>query len=356
MVSTSTQAKKAFHLCWGDNSKERLTLAGVAERNLIITGAIQLDYGRPAFEAYFLDRGSIASEFELDCSKEWLLLISSFAYVNYGSDAIKELENQFGCSLVEQVKLHTASQSVVLDWTERLMKAVDYEIIYRPHPSEKVDDRLKKMQVHYPRFHVIPNYSVKQWAKVSDKTNLWISTSNAELSAMGIDYAIVRPVPIPAELEVESMREESFITDYDAFFQYNTSGADGFSISPSERMKKLSHYYSYDENVPSYVKVADCLEKIIKTDCGATYYFSFSQQIRFGWQELKKLVISFIMEKYQNKPYHTRVSRLPLKQIIRNNIIRNLDNHAQEKQTEAAMLQYMENEVPPQNSARNTYN
>ena len=261
LVSTSNQAGKAIHLCWGDNSRERLIAERVDEKNLFVTGAVQLDYGRPAFDSYYFTRESIASEFNLNQSKKWILFISSFSYSNCGDEAIKQLEKQFSYSFAEQVKLHKDSQAIILDWIEGLLETNDCEFIYRPHPAENVDDRLKKMQSDCSRFHVISDYSVKQWAKVSDKANLWFSTSNAELSSMGIDYAIIRPIPIPAKLEVESMREESFITDYDAFCEYNTTKSNG-SVSPAERLQKLTRYYSYDADKPSYIRVADCLEQI----------------------------------------------------------------------------------------------
>lgn len=342
MVTTSGQAKNAYHLCWGVNSKERLISDGVDEKNLFITGAIQLDYGRPAFAAYYLDRESIASEYHLDLSKRWLLFISSFAYVNYGDEAIKKLEKQFNYSLDEQIKLHKESQSIVLDWIEQLLQRVDCEFIYRPHPSENVDDRLKNMEADYPHFHVISRRSVKQWAKVSDNVNLWISTSNAEVLAMGIDYAIVRPIPIPDELEVESMREESFISDYDAFFHYNTSVSNGVNTLSSERMRKLSRYYSYDAAIPSYVRVADCLEHILNSTYGADYHFTLKQRFVFGWRELKKRVISLIMEAYQDKQYQMLVDKLPIRRIIKNNIKKNIDKYIQGKLLETAMLKHME--------------
>lgn len=341
MVATSGQATNAYHLCWGVNSKERLLSDGVVEKNLFITGAIQLDYGRPSFAAYYLDRESIASELHLDPSEKWILLVSSFAYVNYGNEAIRRLEEEFNCNLDEQVQLHKDSQSAVLDWIERLLQQTDCEFIYRPHPSEKVDDRLKSMGASYPHFHIISSHSVKQWAKVSDKVNLWISTSNAEISAMGIDYAIIRPIPILAEIEVETMQGEEFITNYDDFFQYNTSTSNWVNNLSVEQMKKLSRYYSYDVAVPSYVRVADCLEHILKSTYGAAYHFSLKQHFIFGWREFKKCVISLIMEIYQDKPYRIIIDGLPTKKVIKKNIRKNLDKYTQGKLMESVVLQYM---------------
>jgi len=341
MAVTSYQAKKAFHLCWGENSKERLISEGVDEKNIFVTGAIQLDYGRSIFAYYYLDRESIALEFKLDPLKKWILFISSFAYVSYGDGALRQLEEQFSCSLDEQVKLHINSQSIILDWIERLLFETDCEFIYRPHPSENVDDRLKSMESRYPNFHVIPNYSVKQWAKISDKVNIWMSTSNAELSAMGVDYAIVRPIPVKFDLEVESMREESFITNYGDFFCYNSLISNRVSVLPAERIKKLSSYYSYDEDVPSYVRTADCLELILKYSQGANFHFTLKQRIIFTWREIKKLLISFIIELYQIRRFQKILDVLPLKQIIKNNIKTNSEKYIKAKEIEKATLKYM---------------
>ena len=201
--------------------------------------------------------------------------------------------------------------------------------------------RLLSMQDEYINFHIISSYSVKQWVKVADKVNLWISTSNAEVLAMGKECAINRPIPIPDELDVESMRGKLFITDYNSFFEYNTFLSDKITTSTAEQMKGLSNYYSYNNEIPSYVRIVDSLEQIIKSKKEATYRFSFKQHIVFGWREVKKRTISLIMEICRDRQSETLVNRLPLKKNIKDNIIEKLQIYKGAKQTEEIMMQYM---------------
>ena len=172
LTKTSGQALKARHMCWGENSRSRLVNQGAAKEDVVTLGAIQMDYGRPIFKDYYLSKEKFAKQYGLDKKKRWNLLISSFAYANYGDESIKVLEASFGCSLAQLVESHRESQRLTLDWVENLLKVSDSEFIYRPHPSERVDLRLKAMVERYPHFHVISDHSVKQWATVCDKVNL----------------------------------------------------------------------------------------------------------------------------------------------------------------------------------------
>ncbi len=341
MVSISEQAKKAYHICWGKNSKERLISAGVNEELLTITGAIQLDYGCSILQNYFFNKEKIAQEFGLDSSKNWILLISSFAYANYGDKAIKKLETQFNYSLDENVKLHKISQLLTLDWVEQLLQTVDCEFIYRPHPSENITERIKVLESKYNHFHVISKYSVKQWVKVCEKINIWISTSNAEILSMGGDFAIVRPIPIPDKHEVESMRGEAVISDCDSFIRYNSDILTVVKDSSSEKMSKLSNYYLYNSEYPAYINVANFLEQLLKTNSGETYHFSLKQYCSYSWLELKKRIISLVMELGQKQRLRFIITKIPLKTVIKSNIIHGIEKSMQAKLLEKMMIDYL---------------
>lgn len=341
MCAICGQSEKAIHICWGENSKQRLSASGISLENLFITGAIQMDFGRKIFSEYYIPREGISEEFELNVEKKWILFISSFAYANYGEAAIKQLEKQFNCSLTDQVKLHILSQQITLDWIEQLLKTIDCEFIYRPHPSENTTQRLVDMSKKYTKFHIFRKYSVKQWAKVCDKINLWISTSNAEILAMGKNYNILRPISVPDNLEVESMHNETFVTDLDTFIALNSSNEDDDNRTVHERKKRLSKYYSYDPDYPSYVKVTDVLEQVYKSDFGDAYHFSIGQWLRFGNKELRKAVISFIMEKQLKAHNRDVISKLPLKGAIKRNLHNALKKYREGKTIEATTLKYM---------------
>lgn len=340
LTSTTGQALNACHMCWGENSRNRLVEAGVPEENVAIVGAIQMDYGHPLFNDYYLSREAIAKQHGLDASKKWNLLVSSFAYANYGEASIRAMEKELNLSMTETVEMHKLSQRLTLDWVETLLQTADCEFIYRPHPSEKVDERLRAMAEKYPHFHVISESSVKQWARVCDKVNLWISTSNAELLSMGVDFAIIRPTEIPAEQEVESMRSETFITDCDAFIQYNTSDTNT-AAAIGEKLKNISHFYSYDPDYPAYKRTADYLEQVLKSNKGQCYRFTAKQRLKETLTALKRYYVSTLARKCYLSGSMKPAQHAPLKQAIKRNIEQAIQKRESKEKLENAMLDYL---------------
>lgn len=339
MAAIAGQSKKASHICWGENQKVRLSESGIGGSRLPVTGAIQMDYGRPLFQDYYLDRDHLAQDFSLNRSKRWFLLISSFPYANYNDADLKKLEARFGTFVLDVAALHRRAQAAILEWVQQLLKIADCEFIYRPHPSENLTQQLKDMEAQYPNFHIISTHSVKQWAKVCDKVNLWISTSNAEIAAMGVDYLVLRPEPIPSDLEVESMGKETIITDCASFIRENlreTSAND-----TAAKLQNLSWFYSYDPETPAYIKVADYLEQVLKTDTRTDYSFSWKQRVSYGYQELKQLVVSFLLKQQLTHPQTDYYRHLPLRDAVKDNLRAQVENTRTAKAVEGKTLQYM---------------
>lgn len=341
LARTEGQALNAYHMCWGENSCNRLVGEGVPVDHVAVVGAVQMDYGQPLLKDYYLPRESIASQYGLDESKKWNLLISSFAYANYGDDAIRRMEKELSLSMAKYVELHKQSQRLTLDWVEELLRLSDCEFIYRPHPSENVDERLNRMAKEYPHFHIISELSVKQWARVCDKVNLWISTSNAELLSMGVDFAIVRPVEIPADFEVESMRNETFITDSEAFIRYNTSFTGENAASVADKMEKISHFYSYNPDYPAYMRTADYLEQVLKSKEGQCYHFSAKQHLQQMISALKRYVVSTVARKCYTSGNMEPARYLSIRPSIKRNIELAIKKRESKEKLEKEMTAYI---------------
>ena len=332
---------KASHLCWGENSFKRLVDCGVKPEHLPVTGAIQLDYGRELFKNYYLPREEISRQYGLDNSKRWCLFVSSFGYANYDENGIREQVKLFGEHILNLVKMHKASQSIVLDWIEKLLSSIDCEFIYRPHPSENLCARLNEIQKNHSNFHIISDYSVNQWAKVADSVNLWYSTSNAEIVSLGVNYEIIRPIKIPDELEIESMRQEKHITSCDDFVRFN-EGDWRLSYDIQQRRDMLRYYYSNISNdFSACEKIIDYIESLIKDEKIMSFKFKFSETLRYEKLEISKRVISFIMETQIRYPRYRFIEKLPLKKIIRKNLVRKVDLYYQMLETQRKMDDYL---------------
>ena len=53
LTDTRGEAEKAYHICWGENAQNRLHRNGIPKELLPITGAMQMDYGRPEMKEYY---------------------------------------------------------------------------------------------------------------------------------------------------------------------------------------------------------------------------------------------------------------------------------------------------------------
>ena len=243
-------------------------------------------------------------------------------------------------SMTEYVALHQESQRKTLDWIEKLLSVSDCEFIYRPHPSENVDVRLNQMVKKYPHFHIISDRSVKQWAQVCDKVNLWASTANAEILALGVDFAIVRPIEVPADYEVESLWCEDFITDCAAFIQFNTTYTDEKNAI-AEKLKRMERFYSYDPDYPAYKRTADYLEQVLKSETGQSYHFTVKQHLKEAITGIKRYIISVLTHKCYVSKSMKPVQHLPLKNAIKQNMKRAIERREDKERLENAMLDYL---------------
>lgn len=342
LTATSGWSLSAKHLCWGEHARQRLLRDGATPQNLYVTGAIQMDYGRPRFHAYYHSRKALAEEYGLDPERPWHLLISSFAYANYGEENIAALEAQFHCSMTELVQVHRDSQRLTLDWIERFLKAHPDEFIYRPHPSEKNAPRLAEMETAYPNFHVIREYSVKQWAIAADHNYLWISTSLAEITAMGRACHILRPIPIPPDLEVENMRELPKITTLEGFLAAASADTDGECLT----MTSMEPFYHYDPAVPAYIRVADTLEQILHEPEGQQFSFSASEHHSMENTKLRRCIVSRITDLSLAHPDADFLKFLPIKPVIKKNIRKAMLEYRRGQEMEHHILQYMADSEP----------
>lgn len=301
LAETQGQAKKVNHVCWGRASKDRLIKVGISIKNLKVTGAIQLDFGRKEFEYYYKTREELSGEFKIDSSKKWILYISSFAYATYSPDDIERLEQKWNMSYSEMYEISKISRVKTLEWIKELLSNnSEIVFIYRPHPSEKIDDELLNYKEIYNDFFIIKDYSVKQWIKACDKINTWFSTSIAEIFYMGRECAIVRPYPLSEDIEVDIMKKAKFITNKDDFLKYNLLNNCNEKQFPVSK-ELMDYYYDYDDDIPSYVRVAEYLERVYSEKKYDTEY-KFLREEKKIFKKIHKneilvsLIVDFILK------------------------------------------------------------
>ena len=340
---TKDKALDATHLCWGENSKNRLIIQGVQSDNIVITGGVHMDFCRSEFIDYYKTREEISKEFKLNCDKQWILYISSFSYATYSEEGIKTLENTFNTSLSDIVYNARESKELTLEWIDSLLSInEELEFIYRPHPSENIDETLLSLEKKHLNFKIINEYSVKQWIKVSDKINTWFSTSVGEIFHMKKKCLIIRPIPIPDDIEVEIMKNATFIKDKKAFLRYNVDNFLDleFPIKTSE----INTFYDQHDTIPSYKRVANTLEEIYLNHESKKYEFSDKEEAYLRKKYSKQILISLIIELIVL--FHIRLSKFsPVYSKTLVNFEKWIDHRLRFKTLEKQILSYMRTKI-----------
>ena len=256
------QAKKAHHIAWGNAQTKRYIECGIDKENVHETGFISMDLFREEFRSYFKTRKEIASEFSLDIDKEWILFVSSFSYVNRSEDDMKILR---GLNVWADLKAKIANESfnTVLDWFSKAAELYPNKLfIYRPHPAEKDNPKIKEVEGRIPNFRCIDEGSMRQWALVIDRAYNWYSTSAADLFFAHKPTKLLRPVPIPEEIDMELFDNFERITDYERFIDSIENTEDETTLDS----RLLESYYGDGKGRMAFQKVADVCEKLAKDE------------------------------------------------------------------------------------------
>jgi surface carbohydrate biosynthesis protein len=290
-------AKEALHLCWGDASKKRLLNSGVEDDRAIVVGPIHMDLLNKKYKNYYDNKNEIADIFNLDASKDWVLFISSFTYTNMTKETYNEELKCYGERLNDFKEISTKSKDEILKWLEDGLKTYPNKIfIYRPHPSEKEDERLIKLETLYFNFKIISNLSVKQWIKTSDKILTWYSTSAAEVFFSDKNCHILRPVEIPFEWEVTIYNKSIKIDNLKDFLQLLQLKDEKFPLD----LEVLNSYYNYKAEVTTTNRICDILEKMISSDIYDMRKYKSNLVIYIFLQRLRHRILFHLKETFVN--------------------------------------------------------
>jgi surface carbohydrate biosynthesis protein len=255
-------ARNALHLCWGPATRNRLINSGLNSRNVITTGPIQMDTLRPEFDSLFLSKDELAQRYNLDAKLEWVLFISSFTYITMTEEEYSGELKVLGPSLNDFLELSSISKDGILSWIEEAAVNFPNKIfIYRPHPSENNDPKITELEKRHSNFRSIGELSIKQWIKSSDKLLSWYSTSAAEIYFANKNFHILRPVPLPYELDVSIYKNAKIINNASDFLSELDSANRNFPLSS----EVMTQYFQINSDRPTYKIVCDLLVRVLET-------------------------------------------------------------------------------------------
>ena len=210
-------AKKCVQTCWGAATQKRLVAHGVPAQNAPVTGAVMMDFLRPEFDGYFLDKKALCRRHGLDAGKRLWLYISSFGYASMGAGEVAELSAMANTDFTEFARVNRDSMAKTLDWFDRYLAAhPDEQLVYRRHPSEWNSPALADLAAKRPNFHVIFEDSVKQWIVAADAIAIWMSSAIAEVYFAHKTCHILRPSPIPHQFDPVIYKNAACLESYAA--------------------------------------------------------------------------------------------------------------------------------------------
>ncbi|MCZ2484743.1 surface carbohydrate biosynthesis protein [Aquirufa antheringensis] len=290
-------AKEAVHLCWGEASQKRLLNAGVSRDRAIIVGPIQMDLLNKKFHNYYETKNQLGVKFGLEPSKDWVLFISSFTYTNMTNETYREELKCYGDRLNEFKEISTISKDEILNWLEVGLKSYPNKLfIYRPHPSEKEDERLIKLEAEFNNFRVIGDLSVKQWIKTSDKILTWYSTSAAEIFFSDKNFHILRPFKIPFDWEVTIFNKSTNVTCLKDFLSLFENGAEKFPLN----LEVLNSYYNVNDQISTTIRICDLLEEMISSEFYDMRKYRSNLSIYIYLQRLRHRITFLLKETFSS--------------------------------------------------------
>lgn len=281
-------AASATHICWGEDSYHDMRKCGI--KNAIITGAVSLDFLQGKLINTYMSRLEVEKKYSLP-KKKMILYISSFVFATIRDDEKSAWEQATKLSFNDVVETNKLSREKTLQYFERLLETyADMYIVYRPHPGENIDDRLRLIELKYSNFFIIAEESIKQWILAADEIITWISTAITEVYYAGKTCIILRPYKLPDKNDAVIYKNARVISEYDELVGELNHKNRNFPI-PAEDFEV---YYGNKFDEPAYVKVCNLLETVRNTDkydiCYKKNVF-FAVVFKYSVKRIIKMVI-----------------------------------------------------------------
>ena len=270
------EARKVFHLAWGAHFERILRSNGIPGDLIFRTGNPRLDLLRPEMSSFNPSRETLASLYGLDPEKRWVLIAGNFAAVTASERFIQNKVQQGYLEYPAHVERVRSLYREVLDWMERLARRhVGLEVIYRPHPAERLTSQLAERVDKVPNLKLIQDRPVGEWILQAGSVFVWSSTSAVE--------ALVADKPIFAlrqKGEAASAFRSGYypilddlprITGFESFEEAAFSGARP-SHDPAWAMAMARFLEIYDSpKEPAFVGLEKQIAGIMETGSGTAF-------------------------------------------------------------------------------------
>lgn len=301
------RARDTYHVCWGEESAERLRKLGIEDKYIWNIGPIQFDLLRPELRKYYKTKEELANEFRFDANKRLVLFNANFPYVTYSEETINDLiENKGLVYLTKKRQNQIDAQAELIKWIDvLLLNHSEIEFIYRPHPTEKISDGVSELDKKYSNFHVIGEYSVKQWTVVADVVNVWDSTSIMEGYYAGKQCNVCWPYPLEEDEIIYLFKGCTPISNAQDFVKANTS-LNNDVTNCSLDLNMIKRLYGDIPSEPVYMRLADRVEQLLISNRKENFKVPFKfAYLKHELYFLPRTIYATLVNKY-----HFRLSSL----------------------------------------------
>ena len=264
----SDLGKTIHYCCWGNNFYQRMLKCGVPAGYLHITGPMHMDFCRSSFAPLFLSKDELKMKYGIPKDKKMLLFLASDSLRFLSKSFFQQDENyqiQFeGREFEEYVEFENKIVSTLTQWFKAFLSELDNEwvIVYRDHPGVLEDKILVDMAKETENFFYISELPAIVWLLASDKIATVTSTMIAEAYYAQKPCLILRPYPVPEQLDIMLYDGVPFVSTYDEFNKKLKENSPDQVVIP-----RIKEYYDV-QKTPSYLRCADVLEEIYHNSDG----------------------------------------------------------------------------------------
>lgn len=252
------RAKNIFHLSWGKQFTDGLIEKGVDPKRIITAGNLRLDFYRPPLTQLSVSKAQLASHFQIDEKKDWILFIANAYHLMYPSE--KANARQIDKDVDIKCQVSSQNREYFLTMVKHyLTNHKDKIFIYRPHPAyarrEYESVELTQLCNQFPnQFKVIYANALRDWILASQCCLSFHSTSGIECSLAKVPFYLLRVVPLDSSLDYSFYHQfPNVIKNEEEFIHIMQT--DGQLVDPIQFSK---HYYMHD--CPAYQILVDWVE------------------------------------------------------------------------------------------------
>lgn len=291
--------KDVVRVSWGkQNVRRMLDVAKMDSKKLFLTGHVGMDFLREPLCRYYLGREELFAKYQIPTEKQVILFASPYFGDCLEQSYIDDMCVRFGEDWLEYYRFMCDSQRIVLGWMEQILKE-DSNIcfVFRPHPGHP-SKGAGELAEKYENFKVIGAESVKQWIIACDKVYTGNSSVVVEAFFARKMCQLLFPLPVTEGFELKLISDSKKYTTYQEFKTSIYAKEEEFP-TPQESIEEI---YLIDWEQPSYIKLADMCEKVIRED----YYRLTDEQFKAGrpvYSGMEKVVKALTQCSLIYRPY-----------------------------------------------------